>query len=209
MGGIWGSIFETYLYYFPISDYMLLRFCYQQLQQSDVTYCIIYTCVRFTWNNIVWYPQLSAMSFYLINTFIHLHKFIIETIYMYRHVSLGSTFITLLLQLANFYPPVYLFNAHPNPTSPPPPPPHLCFCSGPSSLALVRELLLVLQWTSFQHNPSDIQLLFDGNFLSKILAFSGVVTPTSCGAMPTDSRLCSALQQGCEQLLKLLALRVG
>ena len=123
MGGIWGSIFETYLYYFPISDYMLLRFCYQQLQQSDVTYCIIYTCVRFTWNNIVWYPQLSAMSFYLINTFIHLHKFIIETIYMYRHVSLGSTFITLLLQLANFYPPVYLFNAHPNPTSLPPPPP--------------------------------------------------------------------------------------
>ncbi|KAL5481420.1 hypothetical protein EMCRGX_G021569 [Ephydatia muelleri] len=80
---------------------------------------------------------------------------------------------------------------------------------GPSSLVIVREFLLVLQWTSFQHNPSDILLLFDGDFLSKIVAFSGVVTPNSCDIITTDSRLCFALQQGCEQLLKLLALRVG
>lgn len=82
--------------------------------------------------------------------------------------------------------------------------------SGLSCLELVRELLLVLQWTNFQHNPSDIQLLFDGDFLSKVVAFSGVVTPTPCGVpVAADSRLCGALQQGCEQLLKLLALRVG
>ena len=67
----------------------------------------------------------------------------------------------------------------------------------------------MLQWTNFQHYPSDIQLLFDGDFLSKIVTFSGVVTPTSCGVAVADSRLCVALQQGCEQLLKLLALRVG
>ena len=78
-------------------------------------------------------------------------------------------------------------------------------------LGLQRELLLALQWTNFQHDPSDLQLLFTGDLYPKIVALAGVV---STKVLPevvrvTHSHLEDRVRTACTLVMQLLGLRVG
>ncbi len=79
-----------------------------------------------------------------------------------------------------------------------------------SVLGLHRELLLILQWVNFQHEPSDLYLLFAGDFYSKVVTISGVVSSRVQEdiSLPS-SHLVERLNMSCVFANQLLALRVG
>jgi len=80
-----------------------------------------------------------------------------------------------------------------------------------SILGLQREVLLVLQWINFQHEPSDLHLLFTGDLYTKMVALAGVVTTkvTRKTVNTTFNRLNYRVRCACVMTMQLLGLTVG
>jgi len=83
--------------------------------------------------------------------------------------------------------------------------------TDPSTVGLQREVLLALQWINFQHEPSDLHLLFTNDLYTKMVALAGVVTtkviPKTVSTTP--NRLEDRVRCACALTMQLLGLTVG